>query len=671
MAENLEYRIKVLEDQLSVTLEKNKKSAVSLGGALETAIGVFTGTAAVAVIGKVGDAFSALGGFIGDSIREAADGEAQLNKLQVALSQTGQLTEVNVKRFEALAESIQASTTVEDDAVISSAALLQSIGKLSVDGLERATKAAIELSAAYSIDLEDATRRVAAATNGNITGLNKLGIEIQKGSSDAETFANALAQIEKIEGAAAAKTKTFSGALAQLDNTYSSVKESVGNIIVQNPAVIAAFNVLKDVLLNAGKAATRLLEGFNFTEAFNVALSVASIFVSGLDNIFRAVGILFNSQQIAIQTVGIIYLEVFKKILDAAADLPFVGDSFKGLSDKATAAISSLQVSIAEDAADIKRDLSGETLLGDFSVGIDNARKKIIELAATSEAQSSKIKNSLGGAPGVDDEAVTREQANQLAIQNVKVQGELDTQNALQQIENIKIENSFARQEAELQRQIEFDAQKLELEYQAQEQKIIAEKEGEDRRLALQKLAADKELAFTRQSNAAQVKEAEFLRNRELQIQQARITAVSGFIQAGLTLAKQGSREAKVLATADAIVNTYAAGLRAYRDYPYPANLGVLAATIATGLANVAKINSAGSFATGGFIGGANGASMGGDNTTANVRTGELVLNANQQKQLFDQINGGGSSAPIIIQIDGREVFRAVRDQLNNGMKFA
>lgn len=48
------------------------------------------------------------------------------------------------------------------------------------------------------------------------------------------------------------------------------------------------------------------------------------------------------------------------------------------------------------------------------------------------------------------------------------------------------------------------------------------------------------------------------------------------------------------------------------------------------------------SFYTGGIIGGANGATMGGDNTYIHARTGEMMLNAHQQRNLWDIINGLG-----------------------------
>ena len=46
------------------------------------------------------------------------------------------------------------------------------------------------------------------------------------------------------------------------------------------------------------------------------------------------------------------------------------------------------------------------------------------------------------------------------------------------------------------------------------------------------------------------------------------------------------------------------------------------------------------SFATGGVIGGMNGASMGGDNTYIHARRGEMILNASQQRSLWDKLNG-------------------------------
>ena len=65
-----------------------------------------------------------------------------------------------------------------------------------------------------------------------------------------------------------------------------------------------------------------------------------------------------------------------------------------------------------------------------------------------------------------------------------------------------------------------------------------------------------------------------------------------------------------------------------------------VASTVAAMASAIASINKASSFETGGVIGGYRGATMGSDNTYIQARRGEMVLNADQQRQLFDIANG-------------------------------
>lgn len=64
-----------------------------------------------------------------------------------------------------------------------------------------------------------------------------------------------------------------------------------------------------------------------------------------------------------------------------------------------------------------------------------------------------------------------------------------------------------------------------------------------------------------------------------------------------------------------------------------------VASTVSAMASAIASINKA-SFETGGVIGGYRGATMGSDNTYIQARRGEMVLNADQQRQLFDIANG-------------------------------
>lgn len=91
-----------------------------------------------------------------------------------------------------------------------------------------------------------------------------------------------------------------------------------------------------------------------------------------------------------------------------------------------------------------------------------------------------------------------------------------------------------------------------------------------------------------------------------------------------------------------------AKGVAAAMDTPFPANLAALATTLAAVLSAIAqaKALAAEGHAGGGVVGNRFiGATMGADNTTINARRGEMVLNADQQRQLFEIANGGATSS--------------------------
>lgn len=89
------------------------------------------------------------------------------------------------------------------------------------------------------------------------------------------------------------------------------------------------------------------------------------------------------------------------------------------------------------------------------------------------------------------------------------------------------------------------------------------------------------------------------------------------------------------------------------------------------------------SYANSGFIGGATGISTGVDNSIATVKTGELVLNGNDQREVLEGIKNnalsqGNSgliqsllSQPIIVAVDGKEVARATREAVREGFVLA
>lgn len=113
----------------------------------------------------------------------------------------------------------------------------------------------------------------------------------------------------------------------------------------------------------------------------------------------------------------------------------------------------------------------------------------------------------------------------------------------------------------------------------------------------------------------------------------------------------EAARKAKTWAGLQIAANAgtaVAKGVSSAMEQPFPANLGAIATTLAAVLAAIAqaKALAAESHAGGGVVGNAFvGATMGADNTVINARKGELVINAEQQRRLYDIANGGAPSS--------------------------
>lgn len=206
------------------------------------------------VVELAGAAFSSLSGYISEAVSASIEQEDAINNLNVALANSGAYSKEASLDFQAFANSIQATTKYSDDAVLSAAALIENISHLSEGGLKQATQAALDLSAAYNIDLNSASQIIGKAAEGNVTSLNRLGFEIKKGTTDAETFANVISKINlTIGGTAAAQTNTFSGALALVKNQFNELEETFGGLITSSPAIVGlikgigvAFNALNE-----------------------------------------------------------------------------------------------------------------------------------------------------------------------------------------------------------------------------------------------------------------------------------------------------------------------------------------------------------------------------------------------------------------------------------------
>ena len=163
------------------------------------------------------------------AVAAAAEQELAERKLAQALANTGQSVGAVLPGLRRFADEQQRLTGIADDQILSNQALLVSIGKLEGEGLRRATKAALDLSAGLGKDLGSAFEAVAKASAGNATALGKLGIKIDESVPKGQRFAAVLAQIEdRFGGQAAARMDTFTGQVERLKISFGELQETLG-----------------------------------------------------------------------------------------------------------------------------------------------------------------------------------------------------------------------------------------------------------------------------------------------------------------------------------------------------------------------------------------------------------------------------------------------------------
>lgn len=255
------------QNTISKDLDKVKLSVASVE---KNVAGIGTGfTKLGSTISNVTSGFSALAGPVflaitavstlvksfSSAVHAASEQEDAVNRLNTALQASGDFSADASKELQDYASELQKVSRVGDEVTISNLALLKSLAPLTNEGLKQANTAAVNLSAALRIDLDSAVRLIGKAANGNIEAFKRYGIELRKGKTDAETFANALDTFNSKFGNAAQKDiETFSGAVSQAGNAFGEILEEIGNFITENEGLNTAIRNTASVFLDVAAA---------------------------------------------------------------------------------------------------------------------------------------------------------------------------------------------------------------------------------------------------------------------------------------------------------------------------------------------------------------------------------------------------------------------------------
>ena len=349
-------------------------------------------------------------------------------------------------------------------------------------------------------------------------------------------------------------------------------------------------------------------------------------------------------------------------------------------------AIANIQDTILATAESFKN--GGGAIAGE----IDRLQKKSDELTTKIAENRAKLaqgdeEGTGGSGNGAADKARQAELEKQRAFNEqlllldqefqgnkILVEQEAEVARAQFRAENqaLSTEERLAQEALALEAQFEFEQKKLDITRQAElakadliqgeQKKALEKKKINDKfELASITLQNKKKLATEKQATKGKAQ----LAQEEQQIQASILQSTSSFLRTAGSMVKENSKEAKLLAIADATVQTYLGATRAFGTVPYPANFVAAGSVIAAGLANVAKITSAGNFRDGGVIQPLAGVSSGGDNLTANVNPGEVILNSQQAANTLFQLanNPQGQNQSGGLSQDAQAIIRAFENR--------
>jgi len=210
-------------DQLERDLQRAQNTMRSWASSTRTIIAGITGVT--------------VGGAIAIAVKEAAQQQEAIKRLESALRTAGRYTPQYVDSLKNLAGEFQKVTRFTDDAVNSVQTTLTVFGA-SEKNIKGLTQAALDLAAGLGIDLGTAALFVGKAMQGNVVMLQRYGIQVAKTSDEGKRFAEIQRGIAgRFGGRALADAQTFTGRLVQLKNAFGEVAESAGSIIVQSASI--------------------------------------------------------------------------------------------------------------------------------------------------------------------------------------------------------------------------------------------------------------------------------------------------------------------------------------------------------------------------------------------------------------------------------------------------
>lgn len=719
--DSVKINLEVASKAAELALKNIKQTTDQAHNSFEVFKGAFAAGLAVDGVKK---AISVVTGIYSSMIGEAGRAEQSVQNMNVALRQAGLYSGQTSQDLQNFADQIERTTIYSGEAAESAVTLLASLTSLDQDGIKSATLAATDLAATLNIDLSTATEMITKAINGNVTAFNKMGIEIKKGSTDAERLQNVLSALSRQQGAAAEASNTYLGAQEKLENQQGKLLETLGKMVTTNPQVVEGINSLASAFAEATEFAEENAENITLlTKSLSASLVIvaaataawAAYAITGGSVTVALVGIELAARKAWLAVTGPVGLVVGAVVAVGAAVFLVTKywDNITIATLNATAAVldySAKAAGIFSTSAEKSIKAQAEALR-DKAKAIKEARDAEVKAAADAKAaqeQADKDKaaealrakqkqeleelriingQKLELKRSTNAQLVIAETEMHLTLQQLQVEHEQAMYEASGQYDQLMFEKQLMQQEALLAARQEHERMVLEESITASNAKANLVEDEIAREKAMREAAAKAEIDRIQLSNKQQIELTKQRNRTEETIAKERVANQSSTFSTIATLQNSNNKTLQTIGKAAALaqisIDTPVAIGRALAAFPPPANFIAAAAVGAAMAAQSAQVAGL-AFENGGVV---PGVSYTGDQLQVRVNSGEMILNRKQQAELFEVANGRGTdnsglaaqveslavsvrslaSQPLVVTVSGRELIRVTRDELASG----
>jgi hypothetical protein len=416
MAGNRTLKLSILGDvdNLKKSLDTGSKDVQSFGdkvsdfGKKAGVAFAVAGAAAVAYAGKLAV----------DGVKSAIEDEAAQAKLANTLKNVTDATDAQIKATEDYILQTSLATGVTDDELRPSLDRLTRATK-DVDKAQRLQTLALDIAAGSGKSLQQVTEALSKAQEGNLAGLGRLGVGLDKAELKTLSFDQITAKLAgTFENQATKQADTFQGKLARLQVAFDEGKETIGGYILT--AITPLIETLVQKVIPAIADFTS-----NLGDKLRPVIEFLTPITEGLRKAFNLVRNSLEENRDELKPL----IALFKAIAEFARDVlaPILSKTLGKAFEIVGGAIAAL--------------IDGLAKVVDFFDSLYNKIKRVIDISKQIGSALNPFSNA-SYSPALSVPSAAGMSATQMVNNNITVNGAIDTEGTARSIINVLNQSS-------------------------------------------------------------------------------------------------------------------------------------------------------------------------------------------------------------------------------------